>query len=73
MSFTWLKKNRFYNVYLQPNLFGHVSVICSWGSINSKRGNYKIIHCDDEDHIKITLQSIQKRRIARGYMFIVEQ
>jgi hypothetical protein len=45
---SWLKDDRFYNVQLQSNLFGGISVFCSWGSTYGKRGGCKIIFCDNE-------------------------
>lgn len=70
MLLHWLKNSRFYNVQLQANLFGGVSVVCSWGSVNSKRGGHKIIICNNESDVENTLQSIKKRRKARGYKII---
>ena len=43
MLLSWSKERRFYNVQLQANLFGGISVFCSWGSIDSKQGSCKII------------------------------
>jgi len=64
---TWLKDDRFYNVQLQSNLFGGISVFCSWGSTYGKRGGCKIIFCDNEQDVDNALQVIKKRRKARGY------
>jgi len=70
MIISWSKDNRFYNVQLQANLFGNMSVICSWGGIDSKRCGYKIIFCNNELDVENTLQIIKKRREARGYIRI---
>jgi predicted DNA-binding WGR domain protein len=70
MLLSWLKGYKFYNVQLQTNLFGGTSVVCSWGSLNSKRGSRKIILCENELDVKNTLQAIKKRRRARGYKLL---
>lgn len=70
MQLTWSKDHRFYNVQLQANLFGGISVFCSWGSTDNKRGSYKIIYCDNELDAENTLHTIKKRRKARGYKII---
>jgi len=70
MLLSWLKDNRFYNVQLQANLFGGTSVVCSWGSTISKRAGHKIIFCDNKLDVESTLQTIKKRRKARGYKII---
>ena len=67
MQYRWLKENKYYNVHLQLNLFGGTSVICSWGSINSKQGGYKITFCNNQLEVEATLNAIIKRRKARGY------
>ncbi len=68
MLLSWSKERRFYNVHLQANLFGGISIICSWGSIDKKGGGHKIIYCDNEADVENTLQAIRKRRRARGYI-----
>jgi len=60
MLLSWLKDRRFYNVQLQANLFGGISVVCSWGGIDNKRGSYKIIFCNNELEVENTLQTIKK-------------
>ncbi len=65
--FHWRKKDRYYNVQLQHNFFGGTSVICSWGSLYSNLGNYKIIPCQDDKQTTNTMEIIKKRRKARGY------
>jgi predicted DNA-binding WGR domain protein len=67
MLLSWSKDNRFYNVQLQANLFGGISVFCSWGSIDTKRGSCKIIYCDNELDAENALQVIKKRRKTKGY------
>ena len=62
------KERRFYSIQLQPNLFGGISVVCSWGSMDSKRGSHKIIFCESEVEAESILQIIKRRRKARGYM-----
>lgn len=67
---SWLKDDRFYNVQLQSNLFGGISVFCNWGSTYGKRGGCKIIFCDNELDAADILQMIEKRRSARGYRLL---
>lgn len=63
----WIKGNRYYEVQTQKNLFNTTSVICSWGSINTKLGGFKIILCDTPAEATDIIEALKKRRTARGY------
>ena len=66
-SYNWRKDNKYYKIQLQLNLFGSTSIICSWGSLSSNLGNYKIIICDMEQEVNSILKHIIKVRKSRGY------
>ncbi|WPY01783.1 WGR domain-containing protein (plasmid) [Candidatus Trichorickettsia mobilis] len=69
MQYRWLKNNKYYHIHLQLNLFGGTSVVCSWGSVNSKQGGYKIFFCSTQDEIDQILSYVTKRRKSRGYEY----
>ncbi len=59
---------KYYHIHLQPNLFGGISVIKSWGGVNSKKSGHKITMCDSEEQVgEVVLATIKKRK-ARGYL-----
>lgn len=62
------KNERFYHVYLQENFFDGITVVCSWGTLDSKRGNCKHIFCDDMQEVGNKLEEITKLRHKRGYI-----
>lgn len=63
----WVKETKYYNAYIQQNLFGGSSVICSWGSLKNKIGRFKITPCDHDIQLNTMLANIKKRRKYRGY------
>lgn len=67
MSLMFKKAERYYNVYLQENFFGGITVICSWGTFDSRRGNCKHIFCNSMDEVNNKLTEITKLRHKRGY------
>ena len=68
MSYCWYKMIKYYHIHLQPNLFGGISVIRSWGGgINSKKSGHKITLCDSEEQVDEVVLATIKRRKARGY------
>jgi hypothetical protein len=66
-QYYWKKDNRYYKIIFQANLFGGTDIICCWGSLNSKLGNYKIIPCSNSVELEQNLNAVIKRRTARGY------
>jgi hypothetical protein len=62
------KNERYYNVYEQHNLFGGITVICSGGTVDSKRGGNKKIFCDNQHEVEDVLKEIRSTRIKRGYI-----
>jgi len=64
----WRKTTKYYHIHLQPNLFGGISVIRSWGGINSKKSGHKITMCDSEEQVSEVVLATIKRRKARGYL-----
>lgn len=67
MLFSFQKDQKYYNLHVQPNLFGGSSIICSWGSNISRRNGNKIIVCSDDAERKQVIEKITKRRYQRGY------
>lgn len=61
------KNERFYHLHEQRSFFGKTSIICSWGTFDSKRGGSKIITCYNILEIKAKVQNITKIRKSRGY------
>ena len=68
IHYHWFKSPKYYHIHLQPNLFGGVSVIKSWGTFNSKRSGHKIIMCDSEEEADNVVIATIKRRKARDYL-----
>lgn len=64
---SWLKEAKYYNLHIQPNLFGGMSVIKSWGSTVSGRGGHKIIFCESESEIMEIINDVKKKRKYRKY------
>jgi len=62
------KNERFYHVYLQNNFFGGITIVCSWGTFDSKRGNCKHIFCNDMQEVYNILEEIKKVRQKKGYI-----
>lgn len=63
----WVKGSKYYNLHIQPNLFGGTSVIKSWGSTVSGRGGHKILFCESELEIAEVIKQVLQRRKARKY------
>ena len=63
----WVKETKYYNAYIQQNLFGGSSVICSWGSLKNKMGRFKITPCDNDKQVSQLIENIKKKRKYRGY------
>lgn len=59
---------RYYRTFEQRTLFGFASLVCCWGSLTSRLGNFKVIHCDDSADLHQALLTIYKTRKAHGYM-----
>ena len=61
------KLNRYYNLYKQDDLFGGITLICSWGTFDSKRGGHKFIFCKNQLELYAQLSKISKVRLMRNY------
>ena len=57
---------RFYELDVQPNLFGGFSVIRSWGRIGTK-GQVKIELHDDKKMARCFYKKLQTIKLKRGY------
>ena len=71
MNLQFKKQERFYHVDLQDNFFGGITVVCSWGTFDSKRGNCKHIFCDDITEVNNKLAEIKTLGIRKATKFIV--
>lgn len=58
--------HRFYEVDVQPNLFGGYSLMRYWGRIGT-RGQIKIELHDDEKTAKLSYKKVYRSKIHRGY------
>ena len=67
MSLYWTKDNKYYKLFEQATLFGTIDVVCVWGRIGGNLGGYKVISCDTDQGVELTINSIKKRRKHRGY------
>ena len=67
MNLLWTKEHRYYKVLLQATLFGTIDVVCVWGRIGGTVGGYKVISCDTDQDVELSINSIKKRRQYRGY------
>ena len=68
IHYYWYKSPKYYHIHLQPNLFGGISVIRSWGGINSNKSGHKITICDSEEQVSEVVLAAIKRRKVRGYL-----
>ena len=66
IHYYWYKSPKYYHIHLQPNLFGGISVIRSWGGINSNKSGHKITMCDSEEQVSEAVLAAIKRCKARG-------
>jgi len=67
MVLYWTKENKYYKLFEQATLFGTIDVVCVWGRIGGNLGGYKVISCDTDQDVELTVNSIKKRRQHRGY------
>ena len=63
----WTKDHKYYRLTTQANLFGTTDLICSWGSLYSNKGNYKVIHCNSPYDMDKNIKHITRIRKSRGY------
>lgn len=68
MQYYWRKDTKYYKLIIQPDLLGGTSVICIWGRLNTSRGGYKVISCNNNEEIGLTIDMLEKRRKNRGYI-----
>ena len=60
---------KYYTIRLQKTIFGGISVVCSWGRRDIKRGNYKTLFPEEKDLHKI-IDRVHNVRLKRGYSLI---
>lgn len=64
--------HRFYDLHIEPNLFGECSLVRQWGRL----GTYGRRRCDlyaDEAQARAALQVFLKAKRGRGYEAVVAQ
>ena len=61
------KDERFYHIYLQRNFFDGITIVCTWGTFDSRHGGYKHIFCDNMQEVDVALEDIKNTRLKRGY------
>ena len=62
------RNERFYHLYEQMNLFGGISLVCAWGTFDSRRGGHKLFICNNSTELKKKVSEICKVRRSRGYV-----
>jgi DNA polymerase-3 subunit epsilon len=67
IDYYWTKDHKYYRLTTQANLFGTTDLICSWGSLYSNKGNYKVIHCNSPYDMDQNIKRIARIRKSRGY------
>lgn len=73
IDYYWTKDHKYYRLITQANLFGTTDLICSWGTLYSNQGNYKVIHCITQHEIDTHIKRITRIRKSRGYILIHTQ
>ncbi len=53
------KNERFYHLHEQRSFFSEISIICSWGTSDSKRGCSKITICKNQNELEDKVQAIK--------------
>lgn len=66
--FRFKRNERFYHVYLQHNFFDGITVVCVWGTFDSKNGGSKMIFCDNMNAVQNVIDEIKKIRLKRSYI-----
>jgi len=57
---------RFYEIAIEPNLFGDHALVIHWGRIG-KRGNTRIASTGDLDFIEAKASRLERQKVRRGY------
>ena len=73
MQLSWRKGTKYYKLLLHRNFFGTTDIVCYWGRMGNKLGNYKIIRTDNEEEVECNIAEIRKRRKYRGYELCIAQ
>lgn len=64
----WHKGTKYYYIQCARNLFGSMDLLCVWGREDTRRGGSKIIPIKNRQNLEKEIDSIAKRRKARGYV-----
>ena len=60
---------RFYEIAIEPNLFGDHALVIHWGRIG-KRGNTRIASTGDLELIEAKASRLERQKVRRGYSHI---
>lgn len=63
------REQRYYNVFVQKDLWGEWSLVKSWGRIGSKLGQMRIEPIES-DGLGRSLGQIHKTRLQHGYVLV---
>ncbi len=73
-SYKWISgsKARYYNIYLQPTLFGQYSVTKSWGGLHNHLGHYQTLLFDSLKEAEEAIDQICIERRSKRYQLCNE-
>jgi len=62
---------RFYEIAIEPNLFGDHALVIHWGRIG-KRGNTRIASTGELDLIETKARRLERQKVRRGYTLVAQ-
>ena len=60
-------EDRFYHIYVSPDLLGQWDVVCEWGRLGSP-GTVKRLLCISEQEADVKADKIASMKMKRGYV-----
>ncbi len=63
----WHSKYRYYNVYLQKNLFGEWTITQSWGGLKNRLGGFRMMTFTTINEACNQIYDIAEIRNKKGY------
>jgi predicted DNA-binding WGR domain protein len=65
------EKQRYYNIFVQPDMFSQHTIIIARGGLNHRRGAaIRTYGYDDEGQLQEALRRLIRRRRQRGYNLV---
>lgn len=58
---------RFYEIAIEPNLFGDHALVIHWGRLG-RRGNTRIASTGDLDLVEAKAQRLERQKVRKGYI-----